>query len=142
MKKFYIATAIPYVNAAPHIGHALDYSLADVVARYHTQLGAEVFFQVGTDEHGTKIAEKAKEAGQTPHAFVDAIVPTWQEFLKKLNVSYTAFVRTTAPAHQKAAQTVWRQLAEKHIYKGTYQGWYCVGCESFVSPSEAAANNG
>ena len=142
MKKCYIATAIPYVNAAPHIGHALDYSLADVLARYHTQQGQEVFFQVGTDEHGTKIAEKAKEAGKTPQEFVDSVVPAWETFLKKLNVSYTAFVRTTSPEHQKAAQYVWRQLAEKYIFKGTYEGWYCVGCESFVSPSEAAANNG
>lgn len=145
MKKFYIATAIPYVNAAPHIGHALDYSLADVLARYHKQQGQEgqeVFFQVGTDEHGTKIAEKAKEAGQTPKEFVDEIVPHWQEFLKKLNISNTAFVRTTDPQHEKAAQYVWQQLAEKYIFKGEYQGWYCVGCESFVSASEATANNG
>ena len=142
MKKFYIATAIPYVNAAPHIGHALDYSLADVLARYHKQHGAEVFFQVGTDEHGTKIADKAKEAGKSPKEFVDDIVPTWKEFLKKLNVSNTAFVRTTDPEHEKAAQHVWQQLAEKYIFKGEYQGWYCVGCESFVSPSEATANNG
>lgn len=142
MKKFYIATAIPYVNAAPHIGHALDYSLADVVARYHKQAGYDVFFEVGTDEHGTKIAEKAKEAGKTPKQFVDDIVPEWQVFLKKLNVDYTAFVRTTDPNHEKTAQHVWQQLAEKYIYKGEYEGWYCVGCESFVSPSEATANNG
>ena len=142
MKKFYITTAIPYVNAAPHIGHALDYSIADVVARYYKQIGRDVFFSVGTDEHGTKIAEKAKEGGQTPEAFVDAIVPTWQAFLQKLGISYTAFVRTTDTNHQKTAQHVWRQLAEKYIYKGTYQGWYCVGCESFVSPTEATANNG
>lgn len=141
MKKFYIATAIPYVNAAPHIGHALDYSLADVLARYHKQAGEDVFFQVGTDEHGTKIAQKAEEAGKTPEQFVNEIVPSWQEFLKKLNISYTAFVRTTDPQHQKAAQHVWEQL-KKYIVKGTYEGWYCVGCESFVSPSEAAANNG
>lgn len=142
MKKYYIATAIPYVNAAPHIGHALDYSLADVLARYHKQAGQEVFFEVGTDEHGTKIAEKAKENNQEPKVFVDAIVPTWQEFLKKLHVDYTAFVRTTDATHEKTAQHVWEQLAGKYIYKGTYEGWYCVGCESFVSPSEAAANNG
>lgn len=142
MKKFYIATAIPYVNAAPHIGHALDYSLADVLARYHKQAGEDVFFEVGTDEHGTKIAEKAKESNQEPKAFVDAIVPVWQEFLKKLHIDYTAFVRTTDPAHVKAAHHVWQDLQEKYIYKGTYEGWYCSGEESFVSPSEAAANNG
>lgn len=142
MKKFYIATAIPYVNAAPHIGHALDYSLADVLARYHKQAGEDVFFEVGTDEHGTKIAEKAKENNQEPKQFVDGIVPAWQDFLKKLHIDYTAFVRTTDPGHIKAAQHVWKQLQEKYIYKGTYEGWYCAGEESFVSPSEAAANNG
>lgn len=138
----YITTAIPYVNAAPHIGHALDYSLADVLARYYKQNGRDVFFEVGTDEHGTKIAEKAQESGQEPKAFVDAIVPAWKEFLQKLNVDYTAFVRTTDPQHQATAQYAWEQLAEKYIYKGEYKGWYCVGCESFVSASEAAANNG
>ena len=142
MKNFYIATAIPYVNAAPHIGHALDYSIADVISRYHKQAGEDVFFEVGTDEHGTKIAEKAKENNQDPKEFVDAIVPAWKDFLQKLHIDYTAFVRTTDPAHEKTAQFVWRQLQEKYIYKGTYEGWYCVGCESFVSPSEAAANNG
>jgi methionyl-tRNA synthetase len=142
MKNFYVATAIPYVNAAPHIGHALDYSLADVIARYHKQAGLDVFFEVGTDEHGTKIAEKAKENNQKPKEFVDSIVPVWKDFLHKLNIDYTAFVRTTDPTHEKTAQLVWQQLQEKYIYKGTYEGWYCVGEESFVSPSEAAANNG
>lgn len=141
MKKFYIATAIPYVNAQPHIGHALDYSLADVLARYHKQAGDTVFFEVGTDEHGTKIAEKAKENNQDPKVFVDSIVPSWQAFLQKLNIGYTAFVRTTDPAHQKAAQLIWQQLGD-YIYKGAYEGWYCVGCESFVTANEAAANNG
>lgn len=142
MKKFYITTAIPYVNAAPHIGHALDYSLADVLARYHKQAGEDVFFEVGTDEHGTKIAEKAKENNQEPEVFVDSIVPKWHDFLKKLHIDYTASVRTTDEQHIKAAQHVWRDLQEKYIYKGTYEGWYCSGEESFVSPSEAAANNG
>ena len=141
MKKFYIATAIPYANAAPHLGHALDYTYADVLARYHTQQGDDVFYQVGLDEHGTKIAEKAKEANQEPKDFVDSIVPHWYDFLKKLDINYTKFVRTTDPQHQAAAQYAWRQLKD-YIYKGTYQGWYCVGCESFVSPTEAAANNG
>lgn len=143
MKKFYITTAIPYVNAPPHIGNALDFTLADVLARYHRQLGEDVFYEVGTDEHGTKIAQKAEEAGKTPQEFVDSMIPTWQAFLKKLCVEPTGFVRTTDPAHEKTAQLVWQQLAAKgYIYKGTYEGWYCVGCESFVTPAEAAANNG
>lgn len=141
MKKFYITTAIPYVNAAPHIGHGLDYSLADALARYHKQQGEDVYFEVGTDEHGTKIFQKAQENGQDPQTYVDSIVPLWQEFLEKLNVQATGFVRTTSPQHQKVAQAVWQQLAE-YIYKGTYEGWYCVGCESFVTAQQAADNNG
>lgn len=141
MKKFYITTAIPYVNAAPHIGHGLDYTLADSLARYHRQQGDDVFFQTGTDEHGTKIYQKAKETGQEPQAYVDSIVPLWQEFLKKLNISSTGFIRTTSPEHEKAAQLIWTQLKD-YIYKGTYEGWYCVGCESFVTAGDATANNG
>lgn len=141
MKKFYITTAIPYVNSAPHIGNGLDFTLADVLARYHKQQGDSVFFEVGTDEHGTKIFQKAQENGKQPQEYVDSIVPLWQEFLQKLNVQATGFVRTTSPEHQKVAQLVWTQLKD-YIYRGTYQGWYCVGCESFVTPQQAAANNG
>jgi methionyl-tRNA synthetase len=141
VKKFYITTAIPYVNDVPHIGHSLDFTLADVLARYHKQQGEETFFETGTDEHGTKIYQKAKEKGMEPQAYVDSIVPLWQEFLKKLNIESNAFVRTTSPEHEKAAQLVWTQLKD-YIYKGTYEGWYCAGEESFVTPTEAAANNG
>jgi methionyl-tRNA synthetase len=141
MNKFYVATAIPYVNDKPHIGHAMDYMLADVLARYHRQQGSTVFFEVGTDEHGTKIAAKAEEAGLAPQEYVDKIVPSWHEFIETINVSYTNFVRTTDPEHSKSAQYIWKQL-EKFIYKGTYEGWYCVGCEAFVTAGEAADNNG
>lgn len=141
MKKFYITTAIPYVNAAPHIGHGLDYALADSLARYHKQQGEDVFFEVGTDEHGTKIFQKAQENGQQPQAYVDGIVPLWQDFLKKLNVQPTGFIRTTSPEHERVAQLVWTQLKD-YIYKGTYEGWYCVGCESFVTAKQATENNG
>lgn len=141
MKKFYVATAIPYVNAKPHIGNAMDYMLADVLARFNKQQGADVFFEVGTDEHGTKIAAKAKEAGQEPKAYTDEMVKVFYDFIKKMNVDYTAFVRTTDPKHEKAAQLIWTQL-KNYIYKSTYEGWYCVGCEAFVTTKEATANNG
>jgi methionyl-tRNA synthetase len=141
VKKFYITTAIPYVNAAPHIGNALDFTLADTIARYHKQQGSEVFFQTGTDEHGTKIYKKATELGQKPQDYVDSIVPLWQAFFKKLNITPTGFVRTTSPQHEKASQLVWTQL-QKYIYKSNYEGWYCVGCESFVTAKQAVANNG
>lgn len=141
MKKFYVATAIPYVNSNPHIGNAMDYMQADVLARYHKQRGADVFFEVGTDEHGTKIAAKAKEQGLEPKAYTDKMVEVFYDFIKKMNVDYTAFIRTTDPKHEKAAQFIWTQLKE-YIYKSTYEGWYCVGCEAFVTPKQAAANNG
>jgi methionyl-tRNA synthetase len=141
VKKFYVATAIPYVNDKPHIGHAMDYMLADVLARYHSQMGDEVFFEVGVDEHGTKIAAKAEEAGQTPSQYADSIVPSWHEFLKRLGVSYTDFIRTTDERHEKAAQLIWQQLG-KYIYKSTYEGWYCSGEEAFVTAREATETNG
>ncbi|HET9411750.1 MAG TPA: methionine--tRNA ligase [Candidatus Saccharimonadales bacterium] len=141
VKKFYITTAIPYINAAPHIGHGLDFTLADSLARYYKQQGREVFFQTGADEHGTKIYQKAKENNKSPQEYVDSIVPLWQDFLQKLGVEATGFIRTTSPQHEQAAKLMWTQLKD-HIYKGTYEGWYCVGCESFVTDQQAAANNG
>jgi methionyl-tRNA synthetase len=141
VNKFYVTTAIPYVNAKPHIGNAMDYMLADVLARYHAQQGEMVAFQVGTDEHGTKIAAKAKELGQDPKAYTDEIVKVFYNFLKAMDIKYTDFIRTTDPAHEKVAQTIWTQLKE-YIYKGTYEGWYCTGCEAFVTAKEATANNG
>ncbi len=141
MKKFYITTAIPYVNAKPHIGNAVDYVLADSLARLHTQQGDDAFFEVGTDEHGTKIAAKAEELGTTPKAYADEMVGVFESFIKKLGVNYTAFIRTTDPAHERAAQIIWTQLKD-YIYKGKYEGWYCSGCESFVTDADATANNG
>ncbi|HXH26735.1 MAG TPA: methionine--tRNA ligase [Candidatus Acidoferrum sp.] len=141
MKKFYVATAIPYVNDKPHIGHAMDYMLADTLARYHRQLGDEVFFEAGIDEHGNKIAMKAKEQGLEPKAYTDKMLPVWQDFLKKLGVSYTNYIRTTDPLHEKVAQHIWTQLKD-YFYKGSYEGWYCTGCESFVTDKEVQANNG
>jgi len=141
MKKFYVTTAIPYVNSNPHIGNAMDYMLADVLSRYHKQQGDEVFFEVGTDEHGTKIAAKAKDQNLEPKAYTDKMVPVFYDFIKKMNVDYTDFIRTTDERHEKAAQVIWKQLKE-YIYKGTYEGWYCVGCEAFVTAKEATANNG
>lgn len=140
-KSFYIATAIPYVNAKPHIGNALDYILADTLARYHKQQGETVFFQVGTDEHGNKVAQKAEELGLEPQAYTDQMVTSFHEMLGALNISYTDFIRTTDDRHAQAVQTIWTKLTP-YIYKDTYEGWYCTGCESFVTAKEATANNG
>lgn len=141
-KKYaYITTAIPYANARPHIGNALDYLLADIWARYRRQLGEEVRFQVGTDEHGNKITAKAQEAGMDTKAYVDQTHMYFRELINKVGASYTDFVRTTDDHHVQAVQYIWQKLSP-YIYKGTYEGWYSVGEEAFVSDKVAAANNG
>lgn len=140
-KHFYICTAIPYVNDKPHIGHAMDFIYADVLARYERQLGADVCFTIGTDEHGAKIAEKAAETNITPKAFTDTIVPKWKEFSEKAGLSNDRFVRTTDPNHEKRAQIIWQNLSD-HIYKGSYLGLYCIGCETFYTEAYAKEHNG
>lgn len=140
-KKLYITTAIPYVNAKPHIGNALDYLLADIWTRYQKQNGSEVRFAVGTDEHGNKIAAKAKEQNMEPQAYTDVMVESFKTMISSLGAEPTDFIRTTEARHAQTVGYIWQQL-QPYIYKGTYQGWYCVGCESFVTDKEATANNG
>lgn len=137
----YICTAIPYVNGPPHIGHAMDYLLADIWARYQRQQGLKVRFQVGTDEHGNKIAMKAAEKGMQTRQYVDGMYAEFESFIKKMDVSYTDFVRTTDMHHEAAVQYIWQHL-EPYIYKSKYEGWYCIGCEAFVTDKEATENNG
>lgn len=141
MNKVYLTTAIPYVNGNPHIGHALDYILADVCARYHRLLGDEVRLQVGTDEHGGKIAKKAEELGLPVKQYVDENVKSFKDFIERLDTSYTDFVRTTDEIHARRCQEIWRRLAD-HIYKAEYEGWYCDGCERYVTEKEYDENNG
>jgi len=140
-KKLYITTAIPYVNAKPHIGNALDYLLADIWTRYQKQNNHAVRFQVGTDEHGNKIAIKAAGANLTPNVYVDQMYVHFEALMKKVGASYTDFIRTTDPRHEAAVQYIWKRLLP-YIYKAKYEGWYCIGCEAFVSDKEAAENNG
>jgi len=140
-KKLYITTAIPYVNGTPHIGNALDYLLADIWTRYQKQNGYEVRFQVGTDEHGNKIAVKAAELGLTPQAYTDKMYVNFEALMKKVNASYTDFVRTTDEHHVQAVQYIWKKLAP-YIYKSTYSGWYCMGHEAFFTDKEVQATGG
>lgn len=140
-KKLYIATAIPYVNGVPHIGHGLDYLIADIWARYQAQNGHAVRFQVGTDEHGNKISAKATEAGMAPQAYADKMYLNFETFIKKVGASYTDFVRTTDAHHVASVQYIWEKL-KPYIYKGTYQGWYCMGHEAFFTDKEVQATNG
>ena len=141
MKETYITTAIPYVNGNPHLGHAMDYLLADVLRRYMLKQGARVRLQAGTDEHGSKIFKKAAEQGMPVQEFVDRHAQNFQDFIHSLGVEYTDFVRTTDPDHERRCQAIWTKLSD-HIYKDNYEGWYCEGCESFVTDKEYADNNG
>lgn len=140
-KKLYIATAIPYVNGTPHIGNSLDYLLADIWTRYQKQNGHEVRFQAGTDEHGNKIAAKAAEEGIEPQAYADKMYVNFELLMKKVGASYTDFIRTTDEHHVQAVQYIWQKL-QPYIYKGTYEGWYCVGHEAFFTDKEVQATGG
>ena len=141
MEKIYITTAIPYVNGVPHIGHAMDYCLADTYARYERLIGNEVKFQAGTDEHGNKIYLKAKELGVPVEEYVAENARKFQNFVQELDVSYTDFIRTTDDEHVKRCQEIWRRLKD-HIYLAKYEGWYCTGCERFVTEKECEENGG
>jgi methionyl-tRNA synthetase len=141
MKTFYVCTAIPYVNDKPHVGHAMDFLYADILARYHRKSGDGVKFSIGTDEHGAKIAEKAQENNVTPKEYTDKIVPMWQNFAQKLNLSNDYFIRTTDHEHEKRASLIWENLSQ-FIYKGAYSGWYCVGCEEYKTETHVKDTNG
>lgn len=141
MKKLYITTAIPYANAKPHIGNALDYLLADIWSRYQKQQGHDVRFQVGTDEHGNKIAAKAKAANMSAQEFVDGMLGNFKTMMGAVGAEYTDFVRTSDIRHKAAVQYIWQKL-QPYIYKGVYEGWYCVGHEAFFTDKEAADTDG
>jgi len=134
-KKFYITTTIPYANAPPHIGFALEIAQADVLARWHSILGEDVFFLTGTDEHGVKNYKMAKEEGLTPQQFVDKNSGFFRDLTKALNISNNSFIRTTdKKAHWPGVVHLWKILADNgDIYKKKYSGNYCFGCERFVT---------
>ncbi|MBO7664592.1 methionine--tRNA ligase [Candidatus Saccharibacteria bacterium] len=141
MSKVYLTTAIPYVNGAPHIGHAMDYIIADTYARYHKLCGDEVRFQAGTDEHGNKIFRKAAENNLPVQEYVDGNAAKFREFIGQLDAEYTDYIRTTDTDHMTRCQEIWRRIKD-HIYSATYGGWYCVGCESYVTQKEYDENGG
>ncbi len=137
---FYVTTSIAYTNADPHIGFAMELIYADVLARYARLHKKPTIFSTGTDEHGSKIAEKAAELKLDPKAFTDQISVKFRDLQKKLNISNDRFIRTTDPSHEQRAQIVWKSLKED-IYKGAYEGWYCVGHEEYVTEQVVKANN-
>lgn len=140
MANYYITTSIPYVNGEPHIGHALEFLLADVLARSARARGETTLFSTGTDEHGGKIADKAKELGLEPQAFTDQMSQKFRDLQKQLNISNDRFIRTTDKGHEQRAQIIWKNL-QKDIYIGAYEGLYCTGCEAFVTEAVAKENN-
>lgn len=137
-KKIYITTTLPYVNSDPHVGFAMEIIRADALARYHTLMGNEVFFNTGTDEHGTKIWEKAKEEGVDVQAYVDSYAEKFKGLSDILNLSEDIhFIRTTDEHHVLAAQEFWRLVDKNgYIYKAAYEAKYCVGCELEKTDSE------
>jgi len=142
MKKFYITTPLYYVNSKPHIGHSYTQVACDTVSRFMKMCGRDVFFMTGTDEHGEKISKCAIESGLgtgEEKKFVDAIVPTFKDLWKKLDIRYDYFIRTTDPAHERCVQAVLDKLNKSgKIYKKAYSGWFCTPCETFWSATQSA----
>lgn len=133
---YYVTTSIPYVNGEPHVGHALEFVMADVLARAARQQGLPTVFSTGTDEHGTKIAQKAESLGLTPQQLTDQMSQEFRDLAKMLNISNDRFIRTTDKGHEQRAQLIWKAL-EKDIYKAKYTGWYDVKEETFVPEAQA-----
>ena len=135
--KFYITTAIDYVNARPHIGHAFEKVLADALARWHKLIGDDVWFLTGTDENAQKNAQVAKEKGEDVQKFVDKNSKIFIELCEKLNVDFSRFIRTTEKEHKKKAQEIFKKVYDKgEIYKGKYEGLYCTGCEEYKTEKD------
>ena len=136
-KPYYITTAIAYASGKPHIGNTYEIVLADAIARFRREEGHEVFFQTGTDEHGQKIENKAKEAGITPKEYVDNAAGQIRKIWDMMNTSYDKFIRTTDDDHKKQVQKIFKKFYDQgDIYKGFYEGMYCTACESFFTDSQ------
>ncbi|MEI6731544.1 MAG: methionine--tRNA ligase [archaeon] len=136
-KTFYITTAIDYPNAEPHIGHAYQKIVADVLARWHSLLGKDVFFLTGTDEHGKKIQEAAEKEGKSPRQFVDEMSQEFKSAWASLNVKPNRFIRTTDKDHEALVTEVIKKCNKAgDIYLGKYEGWYCVGCEAYYTEKD------
>jgi methionyl-tRNA synthetase len=136
-RTFYITAAIDYANGAPHMGHALEKVGIDAMARYQRLLGNDVFMTLGLDEHGLKVMQSAEAAGTTPQQFVDNIAQSFLDAWKKLGIEHDDYMRTTEPRHRLAVEEMIRRMtAAGDIYRGSYAGYYCVGCEAFKRDDE------
>jgi methionyl-tRNA synthetase len=138
---YFVTTSIPYVNGEPHLGHAMEFVMADVLARAARADNKPVIFSTGTDEHGGKIAEKAEELGIKPKELTDQMSQKFRNLAEALNISVDRFIRTTDEGHEKRAQLIWKALKDD-IYKGKYIGWYCTGDEAFFTEADVKANKG
>ncbi len=136
-EKFYITTAIAYTSRKPHIGNTFEVVFTDAIARFKKQMGYDVFFLTGTDEHGQKIQEEAEKAGITPKQYVDNVAGEIKKIWDLMNADYDKFIRTTDDYHEKSVQHIFKKLYDQgDIYKSEYEGWYCVPCESFFTETQ------
>jgi len=136
-KRFYITTAIDYVNGHPHLGHAYEKVLADVIARFRRSLGSDTFFLTGLDEHGQKVQQAALAEGKAPAAYCDELAAVWQGFAAKLDLANDDFIRTTEPRHKRAVQAILGHLhATGHLHKGMYEGFYSTREETFLTEKD------
>ncbi len=136
---FYISTPIYYVNDVPHLGHAYTTIVADALARFHRMRGDETRFLTGTDEHGEKVEDTARKRGLSPQQLVDQVAPRFDETWKALGIEGYRFIRTTSDKHKKVVGELWKKIRAENpddLYLGSYQGWYCVGCEAFYTESQ------
>ena len=139
--KFFVTTPIYYINDVPHVGHTCTTVAADILARLHRQLGDEVFFLTGTDEHGQKVAEAADKEDMAPKEYCDKIAPTFINAWKNLNISNDFFVRTTDTRHEEIVSKLLQKIYNKgDVYKAKYEGLYCIGCEKFLTESDLSDN--
>lgn len=135
-KRIYITTAIPYVNAAPHVGHALELIQSDALARFYRAIGNDVFWSWGADENSLKNVQAAEVEGVPTQKLVDKYAKQFADLKEPLNLTYDIFNRTSGKHHFEGAQKLWQLCKKEDIYKKTYRGLYCVGCEAFYTPAE------
>jgi len=140
--RYYLTTPIYYVNDEPHLGHAYTTVAADALARYMRLRGGDVFFLTGTDEHGQKVERAARERGERPIELADRMVDRFKALWGRLEISNDDFIRTTEDRHKRATQLFFQQIYERgDIYKGTYEGWYCTPCETFIPETQMEEGN-
>src|SRR5687768_7420650 len=137
MSRFYLTTPIYYVNDLPHIGHIYTTVVADAIARYRRLVGDDVYFLTGTDEHGQKIEQAAREGGLLPLALADRVVSRYHELWRRLHISHDDFIRTTQERHKEGVREVIRRIeAAGDFYVARHEGWYCPACEAFYTEKE------